>query len=421
MLKEFRFKNYRSFKNEQVLSLEPMEFENKLLDDFNISESGLLKSAIIYGHNSYGKSNIFKALSQMKRVIIYCTHQDFKIDADNFKLDSVSFNMPTLFEISIKIEDNFYRYGFEVLKEKIVKEWLYKNEDTKVFERGGSLNTSIELGEEYSRLNKFIEFTRENELFFSSMVRNNEQDEIKKIYDWIVENIVIFSAEEIFSGLTSELFINKKLNKEEILKALKCADLGIEDFEVKKEEEKSFDFPPFIEKIIKEVVKEQSNSEGKFYRTEEITKHSVYDENREKIEEIEFNFLEKESSGTIKFYSILGPILDTLKNGKVLFIDELDSKLEHNLTKYIIELFHNLSSNRKNAQLIFNTHDFYFINSNIFRRDQIYVVDKNRYGESTLDSFGDFEGVDDETNLLKNYLANNFGGIGKIKKQKLMI
>lgn len=79
MLKEFRFKNYRSFKDEQVLSLEPMEFENKLLDDFNISESGLLKSAIIYGHNSYGKSNIFKALSQMKRVIIYCTHQDFNL------------------------------------------------------------------------------------------------------------------------------------------------------------------------------------------------------------------------------------------------------------------------------------------------------------------------------------------------------
>lgn len=415
MLREFRFKNYRSFKDEQTLSLEPMEFKSELLDNFNISSDGILKSAIIYGHNSYGKTNIFKALSQMKKIIVYCTHQDFKIDVDSFKLDTTSSNNPTLFEIDIKIKDDFYKYGFEVLKEKVVKEWLLKNEKIKIFERSNSLNSSIILGEEYSRLNKFIEFTRENELFFSSMVRNNEQDEIKQIYDWIIDNIIILSAEEIFSGLTSELFINKSLNKKDILLALKCADLGIEDFEIKKEEEKNFDFPPFIEKIIKEVAKEQTNSEGKFYRTEEITKHSVYNENKKKVEDIEFNFLEKESAGTIKFYSLLGPILDTLKKGKILFVDELDSKLEHNLTKYVIELFHNVAINIKNAQLIFNTHDFYFIDSKIFRRDQIYVVDKNKFGESSLDSLGDFEGVDSETDLLKNYLANNFGGIGKIK------
>lgn len=420
MFKEFKFGNFRSFKKEQVLSLEAMSQKRPELDCFNIKEEGkdrILKTSVIYGHNSFGKSNIFKALLTMKRIIRQCTNPDYKIDVDNFKLDKESENLPSLFEVTFINNSITYRYGFEVLKDKIVKEWLYKKNvrEVAIFKRVGSENNSIELNTSYKRLKKYIEFTRENELFLSSMIKNNEVEEIKEIYDWILKNIKVFSADRISESTTSKLFLEEELDKKLILNALQNADLGIDNIEITEEEKDFNDMPNFIKELIKEELKGKDASEEKFFSTKEVFKHNIYDKNKEKINTIDFDFREKESEGTIKLYSIIGPVLDALKNGYTLFIDELDSKLHHSITKYIVDLFHDLSINKKNAQLIFNTHDFYLLKEDIFRKDQIYFANKNKFGESSLYSLGDFKGIDKKSNILAHYLAGNFGAVGNIK------
>lgn len=420
MFKEFKFGNFRSFKEEQVLSLEAMSQKRPELDCFNIKEEGkdrILKTSVIYGHNSFGKSNIFKALSTMKRIIKQCTNPDYKIDVDNFKLDKDSENLSSLFEVTFINNSITYRYGFEVLKDKIVKESLYKKNvrEVAIFKREGSENNSIELNTSYKRLKKYIEFTRENELFLSSMIKNNEVDEIKEIYDWILKNIKVFSADRISESTTSKLFLEEELDKKLILNALQNADLGIDNIEITEEEKDFNDMPNFIKELIKEELKGKDASEEKFFSTKEVFKHNIYDKNKEKINTIDFDFREKESEGTIKLYSIIGPVLDALKNGDTLFIDELDSKLHHSITKYIVDLFHDLSINENNAQLIFNTHDFYLLKEDIFRKDQIYFANKNKFGESSLYSLGDFKGIDKKSNVLAHYLAGNFGAVGNIK------
>ena len=140
MLKEFKVKNFKSFKDEQVFSLEAMNRQEPNLDCFNIAQIGsqrILKSAAIYGHNSYGKSNLFKAVGKMLQIIKLCINSDYVIEVDNFKLDNFSINEPTMFEITFVQNEITYRYGFEILKNLVTKEWLYKTKkrEVKIFER----------------------------------------------------------------------------------------------------------------------------------------------------------------------------------------------------------------------------------------------------------------------------------------------
>lgn len=135
MLKEFKVKNFKSFKDEQIFSLEAMNRQEPNLDYFNIAQIGgqrILKSAAIYGHNSYGKSNLFKAVGKMLQIIKLCINSDYIIEVDNFKLDNFSMNEPTMFEITFIQDEITYRYGFEILKNLVTKEWLYKTKKEKL-------------------------------------------------------------------------------------------------------------------------------------------------------------------------------------------------------------------------------------------------------------------------------------------------
>ncbi|MGL5796868.1 MAG: AAA family ATPase [Cetobacterium sp.] len=394
MIKEIKCKNFKSFKKEQILSLEPINRLESDLDFFNITEIGgeqLFKTAVIYGHNAYGKSNLFKALKTMIQIIKFSGNNDYEINVDNFKLDEESSSLPSMFEITFVLNKITYRYGFEIFKDTVIKEWLYKKNkrEVNVYNRENEININTSYRD---KLKKYVEFTRKDELFLSSMIRNNIQDEIKAVYEKLTKSIVIISGEQINTQITSTLILenDEHLIKELVLNCLKFADLGISDINVT-EDEKS------ASEIQEQIV-------HKKYNSEDI-----------EIGTTDFDLLANESEGTIKFYSLLGPILDSLLNGKSIFIDELDSKLHNTLTTKIINLFNNLGINKKNSQLIFNTHDLQILSDKFFRRDQIYIVDKNEYGESELASIGDYKGIDKKTNILKHYLAGNFGGIGRVK------
>lgn len=418
MLKEFKIRNFRSFRDEEIFSLEPMNKQEKDLDCFNIAEIGkerILKSAVVYGHNSYGKSNLFKGFSKMLQIIKKSSNTNYTLTVDNFKLNDYSKNEPTKFEITFIINGITYRYGFEILENLINKEWLFRKNirESKIFERLNSNNNSITISSTYKNLEKYKEFTRDNELFLSSMEKNNITDEIKEICEFLRKKIKIISAETLEPTITSEMILNKNLEKNEILKALKSADLGINDLDVKEEEQNIEELPEFIKFFLKNKIEKDLND--KIYSTCEEVKHSIFSKENKKIGEIAFDIDNFESEGTKKLYSVIGPILDTINKGNILFIDELDSKLHHFIVKYIIDLFNNDTINKKNAQLVFNTHDFYLLKENIFRKDQIYFVDKDEYGVSNLYSLGDFKGIDNKANIMAHYLLGHFGAIGNIE------
>ena len=124
--------------------------------------------------------------------------------------------------------------------------------------------------------------------------------------------------------------------------------------------------------------------------------------------------MENESSGTQKFFALSGPIIQALDNGEVLFVDELDSKIHPNLVCKIVDIFNSKESNPMNAQLIFNTHETNLLGSGLFRRDQIWFVEKDRYGAATLyplSSFKTNEGARKTDNFEENYIMGRYGGV----------
>ena len=141
--------------------------------------------------------------------------------------------------------------------------------------------------------------------------------------------------------------------------------------------------------------------------------HQKFDENDMPIGSVIFSLSDDESAGTQKYFALAGPILEALANGTTLIIDELDAKLHPNLVHKIVEIFNSQKSNPNNAQLIFNTHDTNLLSEKIFRRDQIWFVEKNRYGSAQLYSLADFKTdvVRNNDNFEKNYIAGRYGAI----------
>src|SRR5208282_6058230 len=128
---------------------------------------------------------------------------------------------------------------------------------------------------------------------------------------------------------------------------------------------------------------------------------------------IEFSLKADGSAGTQKFVAMMGPFLHTLREGAVLFVDELEAKLHPLLTKALVGLF-NSSANRKNAQLIFATHDEGLLDPQLIRRDQVWFVEKNGLGSSQLYCLDEIKGVRKEAKFAKEYLLGQFGGVPRI-------
>ena len=299
MIKELKCKNFKSFKKEQILSLEPINRLESDLDIFNIAEIGgekLFKTAVIYGHNAYGKSNLFKALKTMIQIIKFSGNNDYEINIDNFKLDEESSSLPSMFEITFILNELTYRYGFEIFKDTVIKEWLYKKNkrEVNIYNRENEININTSYRE---KLKKYVEFTRKDELFLSSMIRNNIQDEMKEIYKKLTEDIVIISGEQINTHMTSTLILenDERSIKELILTCLKFADLGISDISVKEDEKSASEIPDFIRELFAKNTKDMNTSKGKWVEIQEQIVHKKYNNEGLEIGTIDFDLLANES------------------------------------------------------------------------------------------------------------------------------
>jgi len=200
-------------------------------------------------------------------------------------------------------------------------------------------------------------------------------------------------------------------HKAKILDLLKAADLGIQDIQLEKLDIDKL--PKDIPKEIRDKIIKQVNDEKAEFVSDVLTTHKKYNSNRKAIGNISFSLDDDESSGTRKFFSLTGPILDVIENGYTLVVDELDSKLHPNLVCKIVSLFNSKELNKNNAQLIFNTHDTNLLSTGLFRRDQIWFTDKNKYGEAKLYSLADFKSdeVRKTEPFEENYIRGKYGAV----------
>lgn len=425
MLIRFSVKNFWSFKNGATLSLETTPItEHDDTHTFESEDVKLLKSAVIYGPNSSGKSNLLKAMLVMKEFILNSSKESNATEDINvvpFLLNTQTAHDPTMFEIEFIKNDVIYRYGFSVDKRRVHEEWLYcsrykkNNKELKLFERKGNKYVLPKSSIFYNEGKGLEEKTRDNALFLSVVANFNGKISLE-IQSWMKEFTFISGN---ISGMNNRSLrrtgdLLKKSNyKEKILKLIKAADIGIEDLKV---EEMELNENLLPENFPKHLLKNEIL----------FSVRKTFDDDEQEAGLQMFEVGESESEGTKKFLALVGPMIEILENGGVLVIDELDAKMHPHLTRKIVEMFNSYDINKSNAQLIYATHDVINLTNKQFRRDQLWFVEKDRFGSSELFSLTDYRDDEDkkirkDASYAKDYMLGKYGAIPKFNSWKLAL
>jgi hypothetical protein len=421
MLVEFRVKNFRSLRDEQVLSL--VASTDKSLLDTHALDTGLkaaphlLKSAVVYGANASGKSNLIKALQYMRGVVLESAALQPGQTFDRlqpFKLDATSGSLPTQFELTFILDGVRYQYGFAMNAQRIVSEQLlvYKAfKPQRWFERHFDAETGKDVYEFGPGLkgakNLWEGATRPNALFLSVAVQLNS-DALRPVFDWFAHRLVIFNEQSPLSPHFSVQMLKQEAQRHAICEFLRAADTSIADIEVatKQAMVHNLHFDLATGKR-KETASEQAVDEVKFHHVTEHGK-AVFD-------------LTDESSGTRNLLFLTGPILDILGKGLTLVIDELDTSLHTLLVQALVRLFHRPEVNTGGAQIVFTTHDTSLLDAyGLFRRDQVWFVEKRPDQSSSLYPLLDFSPRKNEA-LERGYLQGRYGALPFLNNQSLGI
>ena len=423
MLIQFNFKNFKSFRDEVSLDLSATKITEHEEHVAEIANDKLLKVAAIYGANASGKSNVYAAFEYMS----YYVEESFNFGGEEesrrregnvypkvlpFLFDGNSREKETTFEVFyIDNSENTgktYQYGFALERDEVVEEWLYSKAKTA---RGKYRTIFYRKRGEELEMNGFSKSHVENikaalnkESLIVSLGSKLRINKLKKVRDWFLNNEIIDfgdPAENFFrSRVLPEGFVDSRDVQENVVRYFASFDETIQDFQVE------------------DLSQEECKNAGKSYRIDAV--HKTADSNG--MASIP---LKQESSGTLKMFTLYPSLKEVLDNGAILFVDELNARLHPLLVRNIILTFLTPEINIRNAQLIFTTHDVWQFSNELLRRDEIWMVNKNREGVSELYSLAEFRDEDgnkvrrDEP-LAKKYLTGSYGAIPALKPMDML-
>lgn len=416
MLVQFTVGNFLSFNQKRMLNLEAKGISELKTNISTFKAEKILRSAVIYGANSSGKSNLIKALERMREVVLTSVrlNDSDELDYSPFLLSTETENQPTFFEIIFWQDSTRYRYGFEYNLKQIVNEWLFSGKsETK--EKPLFIRTAEGIGVDAKfKEGEGNESKTNNNRLFVSLVAQLGGDISKKVLEFFNDYNVLSGLEHNdYTGFTMRM-LHKNLNGcEESLELYQKLKLGFQDIKAIESDFNPLEIPENIpDKLKAKLIKDFGGKRSISLKTV----HNKFDKKGKIVDLVLLDKLKNESEGTNKIIDLSGPIFDTLKLGKALIIDELDAKLHPLITMRIVELFNSPASNPNNAQLIFATHDTNLLGEELFRRDQIWFTEKDEQEQTDLYSLYDFNLPDgskvrNDSNLEKNYIRGRYGAI----------
>ncbi|MCI6537659.1 ATP/GTP-binding protein [uncultured Eubacterium sp.] len=399
MLCQFTVKNFKSIRDEVTFDMQAAaisEHEDRIIKD--VDNELYLPVSAIYGPNGGGKSNVLEALHSMVSKVLrplYATsnNEDIAINMKKLVIEPFAFeeetiNEPTEFELFFRTALAEYRYALVVKKEVIEYERLDRikletGRRSALFERD---EDEIVLKGAFAKLKTSDEVSDTLPLLSYLGITYKKNEVVRDVLDWFDEEIDFLNYGNPVQELRMAVSKSEDVKKL-MLQMIQEMDLDIVDFRVEEKENE---------------------------RIEVFTKHIV-DEY-----EAELNLLD-ESSGTRKLFGLLPFIAKSLLMGTTLVIDELDAKIHPVLLKYLIMTFSNMEKNKKGAQLIFTSHDLSTMNSDVFRRDEIWFVAKGNHQNSKLYSLVEFknkkgESVRKDAKFDKQYLEGKYGADPYLRK-----
>lgn len=425
VLKSISATNFGPFNGTITFDMETSVPKGQIIDNHTFiagDNQQFNKIAYIYGANGSGKSNFCKVILQIQRAIMLSPirasnnpqlldmlplKDELAVQRNHFKFEVSGKERATSYSIQILIDDVLYTYSFsiaenyDVISEKLTKK---KRRTEIILERTSPKFESITLKSELKSFQDNIHVVKNNALCLSmaSFLNNKLATTIVATITNI--QVVNMTAMRGLSNLSEETFSAEK--KEEYLRILKSADPTLEDIQVefneKKVEKHSLDSDDLENRAV--VLKS--------VRVDVKSTHSIYD-NHKAVSQSELPFLQIESNGTIKLLDILPTIFDALSTGNILIVDEIENGLHPTVVKKMIELFYNPETNPHNAQLICTTHNILLINEAV-QRDEVWLMDKNEYGESSMKHISDISGLRSYDKLGQKMIEGAFGAMPNI-------
>ena len=417
MLIQFNFKNFKSFREEATLDLSAAkmtEFSDRVV---TVGSEKILPIAAIYGANASGKSNIYNAFEYMAEYVV----DSFKYGDEEesfeefrptpFLFDSTSADAESSFEVYFTLpqdkSEKIYNYGFCVDKAGVTEEWLnYKAKTARkystIFYRGNN--------EEELDLSGFPKSSRDNihvalekQVLIISLGAKLKIGKCKAIRDWFLANEFADFGDPFTNFFMSRRlpkgFVEDKNVQQKVVEYFASFDEHIKDFRIEK-------------------VPQEAESKEERYKINAL--HKMIDS--DKMAEIPLGL---ESAGTLKMFALYPELQEVLEKGSVFFIDELNARLHPLLVRNFLLTFLNPEINTNHAQLVFTTHDTWQLSNQLLRRDEIWFVEKDERGVSTLYSLADF--VDENGSRIrkdesyeKNYLIGKYGAIPTLKSIDIM-
>jgi|SRR5271165_146195 len=423
MLIEFRVQNFRSLRDENILSM--VANNDKTLKETNVITSGIpslpgiLRTAGIYGANASGKSNFVRAMVVMRTIVlqsaVLAPGQPFNV-VQPFMLDPEQRSRPTEFEVTFKVNDVRYQFGFAVTATRITREWLiaYKTQRPQNWYTREYNEISGEddykFGPHFQGQRQIWQAsTRPNALFLSIAIQlNNEQ--LKPVFEWFATGLTVVEngGFPIYQGLspldlTLAQVQKSESTREAVTEFLSDADIGISKIEITKE------------KGYQQAISFDASGNIAATRQEAEIPVPIFWHSASKGE-AQFR-LGDESEGTQRLFMLAGPLFEMLRTGCVLFVDELDRSLHAHLVHQLVRIFQNPASNPNGAQLIFTTHDTSLLHADLLRRDQFWFVEKDADQASAIFPLTEFSPRKNEA-LERAYLSGRYGAVPILKNHR---
>ncbi len=413
MLIQFRFKNFKSFKDDTILDLSATKITEYSDRVIQVGAEKILPTAAIYGANASGKSNVVEAFRYMTTYVMESFAYGGEIDDKKsktrkpkltpFLFDTTSKDAESSFEVYfITSEENgckSYNYGFTLNQNGVVEEWLNSKAKTgreykSIFYRNGN---ELDLSGLPRKMQDIIEVSLYDEALIVSLGAKQRISKLKMIRDWFYNvNFANFGnpfENAFLSSLIPKGFADDKAVQKKVIDYFAAFDPSIIGFHV-------------------EVIK--SDDEDAEHVKIDAVHHVIGSDETATIP------LQDESDGTLKMFALYPALQDTLNTGSVLFVDELNARLHPLLVRGFLIMFLNPNTNPNHAQLVFTTHDSWQLSNNLLRRDEIWFTEKDSSGVSTLYSLADFidnEGakIRKDESYEKNYLLGKYGAIPTLK------
>lgn len=425
VLLAFRAQNVRSFRDEFELSLVSTRLaEEDVVRLVAWREGGrpvgVLPVAGVFGANASGKSNVVKAMDDMRAHVLHSFRTGSPtggIPRRPFLLDLAAKREPSRFEVDLVLEGVRHEYGFVLDDDQVLEEWAYRyphGKAVRLFHRRG---IRLDLGSvERAKSRAVGELLRPNALFLSTAASANHPV-LLPIYAWFTRNLRLAeaSSREFRQALTTQL-LDDDTRRGQVLSLLRAADLGITGA-------KKYQLDPVMKERLQRAVRILAGQEGE---ADSAAEGPAFDQlgvrltHRAAAGDIELDS-QDESLGTLVWFGLVGPIVEALADGVVLLADELDASLHPALVAELIRMFQDPKSNPRRAQLVFNSHDATILgdstSARLIGRDQVWFAEKRPDGGTRLYPLSDLDPRKEES-IGRRYLAGRYGATPILSHQE---